>query len=124
VKYLLDENTSPLVATALRTAGHDAVHVREEGLQRASDRVVLEAARSQQRVLLSGDTDFGQILASSGAPTSSAILLCHRSARDAGNQANLVLANLERVASHPDAGAIVVVEDLRVRVRRLPITEG
>jgi predicted nuclease of predicted toxin-antitoxin system len=122
VRFLLDENISPLAAIALRAAGHDAVHVRDQGHQRAPDRVVLAAARSQERVLLSADTDFGQILATSGAETPSVVLLRHRGARDADSQANLVLANLEQVASDLDAGAIVVVEDLRVRVRRLPIT--
>jgi predicted nuclease of predicted toxin-antitoxin system len=122
VRFLLDENLSALVVTALGEAGHDAVHARDHGLQRAPDRVVLEAARSQERVLLSGDTDFGQLLASSGALAPSVILLRHRGARDAGSQAALVLANLDPVISYLNAGAIVVVEDLRVRVRRLPIT--
>jgi predicted nuclease of predicted toxin-antitoxin system len=120
VRFLLDQNISVIAADPLREGGHDSVHVRDLDLQRATDQLVLEAARSQDRILISSDTDFGQLLAGSTARKPSVILLRHRSARDAAGQANLVLANLDQVAADLDAGAIVVIEDLRVRVRRLP----
>jgi predicted nuclease of predicted toxin-antitoxin system len=120
VRFLLDQNISILVAEPLRDGGHDPIHVRDLGLQRATDQLVLEAARSQDRILISSDTDFGQLLAASTARKPSVILLRHRGVRDAAGQANLVLANLDQVAADLDAGAIVVIEELRIRVRRLP----
>jgi hypothetical protein len=67
VRFLLDQNMSPLVAKFLREAGHDVVHVRDLGFASASDRTILEAAAAQARTIISADTDFGELLAETSA---------------------------------------------------------
>jgi predicted nuclease of predicted toxin-antitoxin system len=47
MKFLIDNNLSPLLAESLKAAGHDAVHVRDLGMQAATDPVVLGHARSR-----------------------------------------------------------------------------
>jgi predicted nuclease of predicted toxin-antitoxin system len=71
--------------------GWDVTHVASLGLRSASDRVVLQAARDDGRVLVSADTDFG-----------------------------MLLANLSQVEEHLRLRSIVVIGD-SLRVRRLPI---
>jgi predicted nuclease of predicted toxin-antitoxin system len=73
VKFLVDQNRSPALAERLRDAGHDAVHTMELGLERAEDDELLLLAREEQRVLISGDTDFGALLALANATSPSVI---------------------------------------------------
>lgn len=50
----------------LRKNGHDVAHFREEGLHRLSDREIFRKAISENRIILTFDLDFGEIVALSG----------------------------------------------------------
>lgn len=81
MKFLVDQNLSPLVAAGLCEAGHDAVHTRDLGLQEASDTVVLARASHERRIVVSADTDFGTLLAASRADGPSVVLVRRPSER-------------------------------------------
>ena len=119
MRFLVDNNLSPVLAEILRAAGHDVSHVREVGLQAAADQVVLAAAKAEQRVVISADTDFGTLLSRSGAKLPSVLLIRRLVGRRA--TAATILANLPAVADDLEAGAIVVLTDEWVRIRRLPM---
>jgi predicted nuclease of predicted toxin-antitoxin system len=121
VKFLIDNNLSPVLAELLKAAGHDAVHLRELGMQAATDEAVLAHARSESRVLISADTDFGGLLARSGAPSPSVLLIRRLAGRRAVDQSAISQANLEQVAEDLETGAIVVLSDEWVRIRPLPM---
>jgi predicted nuclease of predicted toxin-antitoxin system len=121
VKFLVDQNRSPALAERLRDAGHDAVHTMELGLERAEDDELLLLAREERRVVISGDTDFGALLALANATSPSVILFRSRHRRSADDQAALLLAHLDDVEGDLIAGAVVVITDDRIRVRRLPL---
>jgi predicted nuclease of predicted toxin-antitoxin system len=82
---------------------------------------VIDEARAQGRVLISADTDFGTLLARTHATTPSFLLIRRASGRRASEQAAIILSNLNVVQADLDAGAIVVLGEATLRIRRLPI---
>jgi predicted nuclease of predicted toxin-antitoxin system len=121
MKFLLDSNLSHRIAQLLRDAGINAAHVRDKDLQHATDSVILEFARQHAFVLVSEDTDFGELLARQCTVAPSFVLLRTYEPMTPDDQAAVLLANLPRLYDDLDQGAIVVIERSRIRVRRLPL---
>ena len=71
--------------------------------------------------LISADTDFGSLLARSHSQSPSVVLIRRLIGRRAADQFEIIQANLPWVAEDLAAGAVVVIGDYRVRVRRLPL---
>jgi predicted nuclease of predicted toxin-antitoxin system len=121
VKFLIDQALSPAVATELNRAGHDAVHVRELGMQAASDEEIFDCAGRDDRVVVSADTDFGTLLAIRKGTSPSVILSRHGSQHRPAEQAALLKANLPQIVGALEAGSIVVIQPDRIRIRALPL---
>ena len=84
------------------------------------DEDVLAQAVAEARVLLSADTDFGEILARSRSGTPSVILF-RRADRSPASLGAVLLANLDAVADDLEKGAFVVFTEDRLRIRALPL---
>jgi predicted nuclease of predicted toxin-antitoxin system len=63
MKFLLDMGLARSTALFLRQHGYEAVHLREQGLQRLSDEAIIVKAIQENRIILTHDLDFGRIVA-------------------------------------------------------------
>ena len=121
MRFLIDQCLSAELAEGLAAAGHDAVHVAAYSLSRASDDEILARAAHEDRVLISADTDFGGLLAARDATLPSVVLYRRRTRRRPHEQVMVLLANLAALEGDLNAGAIAVIDDRGIRIRRLPI---
>jgi predicted nuclease of predicted toxin-antitoxin system len=120
VIFLLDMNLPRELGRLLQSQGHQFQHARDLGLTEAADNVILDAAKTQGQVVLTHDLDFGGLLAFSGDDQPSVVIFRCRN--------TLAQALFERMIRHWEElepalgrGAIVLIEDAAVRIRRLPI---
>ncbi|MGB4946125.1 MAG: DUF5615 family PIN-like protein [Candidatus Competibacter denitrificans] len=58
MKFLADMGISPRTVTFLNSLGHDAIHLREQGLEHLSDPDILHKALEEGRILLTHDLEF------------------------------------------------------------------
>jgi len=120
MRLLLDNNLSPRLAPVLGAVGWDVIHVRTFDLQRAADEV-MRAARDDDRILVSADTDFGALLARSGESSPSMVLVRRVAGRRVSDLAAILIANLPAVEEDLRAGSVVAIGEDSLRVRRLPL---
>jgi predicted nuclease of predicted toxin-antitoxin system len=119
VRFLVDQCLSPLLAALLTDAGHDAVHIADRKMERAEDSEILALAESEDRVLLSADSDFGEILTVGEKRKPSLVFFRGEFEVAAHDQARLLLGCLPEVCADLEKGAIVVVTRTTIRVREL-----
>jgi predicted nuclease of predicted toxin-antitoxin system len=120
MRFLADMGVDQRIVDWLRTQGHDAIHLREQGMHRAADVDIFAKAIAEDRIVLTFDLDFGEILALAGAAVVSVVLFRLNNTRTPFVQKRLE-AVLAADATALEQGAIIVVEDGRHRVRDLPI---
>lgn len=120
MKILLDMNLTPRWVGFLRERGLEAVRWSEVGLASADDLEVLRFAAAQGYLLLTHDLDFGDLLAYNREASPSVVILRGVDLRPEASGERL-LQVLAAAAEVLEAGAIVVMDSRRTRVRPLPL---
>jgi predicted nuclease of predicted toxin-antitoxin system len=120
MRFLADAGISPKTVEFLKQLGHEAIHVRTLGLQRAPDRELVQRARADDSVVVTFDLDFGDILALGVLDKPSAII-CRLADERADSVNQRLSAVLTERIGDLESGALILVEDTRYRVRKLPI---
>lgn len=121
MKFLLDANLSPVVASGLVAAGHKATHVRDLKLNTLPDEEILDFAHREDYVVISQDVDFTNLLFYRGASKPSVIMLREVQEVSGTEIAELITRNLDQIREALMDGAVVSMIRDRVRIRRLPI---
>jgi predicted nuclease of predicted toxin-antitoxin system len=117
MRILADENVARDVVAWLRTTGHDVLFAAEEQAGAAD---VQWAARGEQeqRVILTSDKDFGELVFRDGLTSHGIVLLRLENLRVPD-----ILARLQSAWSVVEAnpsGRFIVITEKRVRVRSMP----
>jgi predicted nuclease of predicted toxin-antitoxin system len=120
MRFLVDMPVSPRVAAWLTEQGHDAVHAADRGLGQAADRELLDRAAQEERIVITADTDFPQLLALSRA-TIPGVILLRGGHYSASETIELLRKALDASAPGDLATSICVVDRQRIRYRRLPV---
>ena len=116
MKFLLDENLSPLHARTLRGLGHEAVSVAELSLSGEDDSVVRASAIEGGRILVTLDADFANVLRYPPSNTPGVIRLKVHPPTE-GAIDTLLRATIARLAEVNLNGKLVVADAKRIRIR-------
>jgi predicted nuclease of predicted toxin-antitoxin system len=120
MRFLADMGVAMQVVEWLKEQRHNVAHLRGENLQRMPDSDIFRKAATEARILLTFDLDFGEIVALSGQKNVSVVLFRLRNTRTPHVIERLKVA-LQETKHMLESGAIIVVEENRLRVRRLPL---
>jgi predicted nuclease of predicted toxin-antitoxin system len=115
MRFLADESCDFAVVRALRSAGHDVIAVVEIS-PRADDEIVIDRAVREDRILLTEDKDFGQLVYANKRP-SGGVLFIRFPAR-ARRSLPQTVVDLVRQRGERLIGDFVVVQPGRIRVGR------
>jgi len=120
IQIVIDMNLSPGWVGELTANGWPSVHWSTVGDPKATDREVMDWARSNGYVVFTHDLDFGTMLALTHAAGPSVIQVRGQNVLP-DHMSPIVTAALRQHESELAAGALVVVEEAKLRVRVLPL---
>lgn len=118
MNLLADECCDALLVAGLRQDGHDVFFVMESA-RGANDETVLRQAAEEQRILLTEDKDFGELVVRLRLPAYGIVLL-----RLSPADSEVKLARLRESILHDAARlphSFVVVDEAKARFRSLPV---
>jgi len=114
LQWLLDEHIARSTVEMLRDLGYDVKWIVEEGLQGADDEVLYQLAVAEQCVILTLDSDFGQMVCIRSDRLAGALILNFKP-RNTEECNKRLRGVLERVGDPTDR--LIIVSRYRIRVR-------
>lgn len=116
MRFLIDRCAGTLIAAWLRNQGHDVVESRALGPD-PGDRVLLEWAAQETRILITIDTDFGHLIFLHGQSHSGLIRL-----PDVPSDERVAIIKdlTQRFQIELESGAIITVRGGKIRISKSP----
>jgi len=112
MKFLVDANLGRKFTELMKHAGYDAVFAKDL-MPLSRDDEILAKAESEERIIITNDKDFGELVFRSRR-TAIGVILIRTSATDSKKRFDLVNDMLSKAE-----GKFIVVKEGQVRVRRL-----
>ncbi|MGH9214035.1 MAG: DUF5615 family PIN-like protein [Acidimicrobiales bacterium] len=99
MRVLVDQNLPATLVAVLHEAGHDVVHTRDVGLERATDEQIFECCCAEERLLVTADKKLTKFLATSRATCSSVLITRDVRTTRSPDLGRLIVANLPAIAA-------------------------
>lgn len=121
MRFVIDMNLSLNWAETLETDGHEAIHWQEVGRPSDRDEEILAHAAQTDRIVFTADLDFAEIVVRRrlNAPT---IVQLRCGSTDPADIGDRVLEAIRTARADLKGGAVLTIDDDRVRIRRGPLT--
>lgn len=119
MKFVIDMNLPPIWVDAFQENGWEAVHWSSISAANAPDEEILAWAKENEYIVFTHDLDFGAILAATKAKSPSVIQI---RTQDVTPQVlkDLLFSAIHQYQHLLQAGALIVVDERKSRVRVLP----
>jgi predicted nuclease of predicted toxin-antitoxin system len=119
MRLLLDQDVYAVTARFLVDAGYDVVLVAQIGLSQASDEEILRTAQEQNRILITRDRDYGNLVFVRAM--GSGVIYLRILPTTVNNVHNELVRVMETYAEVELVGAFVVVEPDGHRFRKVSL---
>ena len=116
-RFLLDQNLSPQTTLFLRNLGYDITDTRELNLYGATDAEILQQAKSQNRIVITFNSDFADV---SDIPlgTHPGVIRLKIIPQTLGILHPLLEKRLIALEEENIGGCLVIIDNWRIRIRR------
>jgi len=118
MKFKLDENLGETGKALLEAAGHDVMTVRQQGLSGADDDHLYRVVGAEDRILVTLDRDFGEVLRFPPEKTAGIVIIASIGRLSKSVIEARISDLLEVLQSEPIDGALWIIEPGRVRVHQ------
>lgn len=113
-------NLSPILVTLLSSAGWETLHWASVGNPRATDQTILNWAQKNGYSIITNDLDFSAILAATNEQCPSVIQVRTQDVSPI-HIMPILLSVLRQYRTFIENGALISVDEVRSRVRVLPL---
>ncbi len=117
MKFVVDENLGPSVSNWLRNKGFDTFCVLREATS-VDDTTVLQIANNDNRIIITNDKDFGELVFKNNLPSKGLVLLRLQDNSLLG-RINALKNLFDNYLSLINEANFIVVSDENVRVKKL-----
>ena len=122
MKFLLDADVEYRLATFLQSAGHEVKTIARDYPTTLTDKAVLAIARTEQRILLTNDRDYGELIFRQHLPHHGVIYFRLKKSKDISIKIHWLEALLHDHKG--DLHEFLVVSPSGVRIRKTKLAHA
>ncbi len=118
VKFVIDEDLPRSTERMLKEQGYEVKDIRDYGLRGAKDEEIFEFAQTEKSIILTGDSDFGNIFR---FPLGRhfGIIVVHFPNEVSTTEINRqLLLRLKELSDDDFKGNLIIIEPMKMRIKR------